>query len=132
MFEYLQIFLLIYKKFVYDYSFNNFFSLIIGNVKLNIAPLPSESFSAHVLPPCTSIIFLQMYSPNPVPVLESLVVNFENNLGNISFEIPFPVSLTLTIASSFPSSLSFLLSTITNIISLLDLVVNLKALSTKL
>jgi len=56
---------------------------LIGKLNLNIAPFPSELFSAHIFPPLASIILLYINSPNPVP-LSDFVTNFENNLGKIS------------------------------------------------
>ena len=88
---------------------------LTGNVNLNSAPFPSKLFTPHILPPCASIIFLQIYSPKPVPVVESEVANFVNNLDNILSDIPSPVSFTLTItSSSFLPSL--FLSILTNIV----------------
>ena len=86
---------------------------LTGNVNLNSAPFPSKLFTPHILPPCASIIFLQIYSPKPVPVVESEVANFVNNLDNILSDIPSPVSFTLTITSS-SSSFTFLIFIYTN------------------
>ncbi len=55
---------------------------VIGNVKLNIAPFSPKLFTPHILPPCASTIFLQIYSPKPVPVVGSEVANFVNNLDD--------------------------------------------------
>jgi hypothetical protein len=65
----------------------------IGNVNLNVAPLPSKLFSPQISPPWASTIFLQIYSPNPVPVLESPVVNFENNSDGkgVTFRFTLPI-----------------------------------------
>jgi hypothetical protein len=63
---------------------------------VNVAPLPSVLLVAYSSPPCASIIFLEIYRPNPVPLLD-LVANFENSLGNISECIPVPVSLIVMI-----------------------------------
>jgi hypothetical protein len=68
----------------------------IGKLKENVAPLPSVLFSAHIVPPRASTIFLEINNPNPVPS-KDFAENLENNLGNISWSMPDPVSLTLTI-----------------------------------
>jgi len=60
------------------------------NVRLNanVAPFfPSLLFLAHILPPCASIMLLEINSPNPVPVSD-FAANFENNRGYISGSIP--------------------------------------------
>src|SRR5918912_1271478 len=54
-------------------------------------------FSAHILPPCASIIFLQIYRPRPVPE-KDLEENLVNSLGIISGSTPEPLSHILTIA----------------------------------
>jgi hypothetical protein len=72
-------------------------------LNVNVAPLPPVLFSAHILPPCASMILLEIYNPNPVP-LSDFLVNFVNNLGNISGSMPVPVSSIVIItepASSF-------------------------------
>ena len=38
-----------------------------GKLKANVAPIPSLLFSAQILPPCPSIMFLEINSPKPVP-----------------------------------------------------------------
>jgi hypothetical protein len=83
------------------------FSLLIGKLKLKVAPtpplpsLPSILFSAHILPPWASIMLLQINKPSPIPVpLSDFVANFENNLGKISESIPLPVSFILTMTTS--------------------------------
>src|SRR6478672_8378520 len=50
-------------------------ALFTGNVKLNVAPLPSELFSAQVFSPRTSIILFEIYNPNPVPESDLLADN---------------------------------------------------------
>ena len=52
--------------------------LIIGKLNVNVAPLPSLLFSAHILPPWASIILFDMNNPKPVPPAYDLVVNFVN------------------------------------------------------
>lgn len=81
--------------------------LILSNGRVNekVAPLPLELFSAHILPPCASIILLQIKRPSPVPE-KDFVANFENSLGNISSSIPLPSSLILIMASSLIGFLS--------------------------
>ena len=86
----------------------------IGKPKLNVAPLPSELFSAHILPPWASTILLEIYNPKPVPEFD-LVANLVNSLGIISGCIPSPVSLTAIMTSWF-SSLLFLFSVVTDMI----------------
>ncbi len=54
-----------------------------GSVKENVAPFAPSLFSAHILPPCASIIFLQIYRPRPVPE-KDLDENFVKSLGIIS------------------------------------------------
>jgi hypothetical protein len=39
-----------------------------GSLKVNVAPFPSLLFSTQILPPCASIMLLEMNSPRPVPV----------------------------------------------------------------
>jgi len=68
-----------------------------GSLKVNVAPFPSLLFSAQILPPCASIMLLEMNSPRPVPVWD-LVVNFVKSLDMISGSIPEPVSLTDTMS----------------------------------
>src|SRR5919201_1674956 len=72
-------------------------SLAIGSVNENVAPFPSLLFSAHILPPCASIIFLQIYRPRPVPE-KDLDENFVKSLGIISGSTPEPLSHMLTTA----------------------------------
>jgi hypothetical protein len=45
-----------------------------------------------------------MYKPSPVPE-KDFEANLENNLGNISESIPWPVSCMLIIASLLPFTL---------------------------
>jgi len=40
----------------------------IGRVNVNVAPLPSALFSAHIFPPCASTMPLEINRPNPEPV----------------------------------------------------------------
>jgi hypothetical protein len=72
--------------------------LLIGILKIKVAPFPSALFAAHIFPPCLSTMFLEIYKPKPVP-FSDFVVNFENNLGSISESIPTPVSFTVIITS---------------------------------
>jgi hypothetical protein len=80
-------------------------------------------FSPHILPPCASIIVLQIYNPKPVP-LSVPVVNFVNNLGSMWESMPVPVSLIETMAE--PSSIFSLVMLIA------PFFVKLKALSIRL
>jgi hypothetical protein len=68
----------------------------MGNLNAKVAPFPSL-FLAQILPPCSSIMFLDIYRPKPVP-RSDLVANFVNSLGMISLSIQVPVSLTETAA----------------------------------
>ena len=68
-----------------------------------MAPLPSALFSAHIFPPCASIILFETNSPRPVPS-NDFVANLVNSLGNISESIPVPVSFILNV--TLPSFLS--------------------------
>src|SRR5215211_1245850 len=74
-----------------------------GILKVNVAPLLSLLFLAQILPPCASIMLLDMNNPRPVPVWD-LLVNFVKSLDTISGSIPVPLSLTETMIS--PSLLS--------------------------
>ena len=65
-------------------------------VNVKVAPLPSRLFSAQMLPPCASMILLEINNPKPVSSYD-FETNIENNLGNISGSIPVPVSFTVTI-----------------------------------
>jgi hypothetical protein len=47
-----------------------------GSLKVNVAPFLSLMFSAQILPPCASIMLLEMNNPRPVPVWD-LLVNFK-------------------------------------------------------
>ena len=82
-------------------------------LKVNVEPTPSLFSSpllvAQILPPCFSIIFLEINNPKPVPpAIVDLVVNFSKSFGNISEAIPVPVSFMLTrISSPLPFILSF-------------------------
>jgi hypothetical protein len=67
-------------------------------VNVKVAPLPSRLFSAQMLPPCASMILLEINNPKPVPVMD-FVTNLVNSLGMISGSIPCPVSLILTTIS---------------------------------
>src|SRR5215207_10633191 len=89
------------------------YQLAIGNVKENVAPFPSLLFLAHILPPCASIIFLQIYRPRPVPE-KDLDENLVKSLGIISESTPEPLSHTSIMAISLLLSLllSVLLSTV--------------------
>ena len=58
--------------------------------------MPLELFSAHILPPWASIIFLTIKRPRPVP-WSDLVANFVNSLGKISLSMPIPLSFIITI-----------------------------------
>ncbi len=50
------------------------------------------------MPPCISIILLEINNPKPVPpAVGDLVANFVKSFGNISESIPVPVSFMLTI-----------------------------------
>ena len=40
---------------------------VIGKLNENLAPTPFWLFSAHIFPPCDSIMLLEMNNPNPVP-----------------------------------------------------------------
>jgi hypothetical protein len=62
-----------------------------GSVNVRVAPIPSALFSAHILPPCDSMILFDMNKPNPAP-FSDFVVNFVNDVGIISEAIPIPVS----------------------------------------
>src|SRR6185503_10850444 len=77
------------------YAFRTFICAANGRVKVNVAPLPFSLFSAQIVPPCASTIFLEIYRPSPVPDCD-FEANFTNNLGMISGWIPIPVSLTST------------------------------------
>ncbi len=95
----------------------------VGNLNEKVAPL-SSLFSPHILPPCASIMLLQIYNPKPVPFSDP-VVNFVNNLGSISATMPEPVSFTETITE--PSSILFSLVIVTT-----PFLVKLKALLIRL
>ena len=76
--------------------------LLLVELKVNVEPLSSLFFSsllnAHILPPCISIILLEINNPKPVPpAIEDVVANFVKSFGNISESIPVPVSFMLTI-----------------------------------
>ena len=59
----------------------SYHSLILtnGRTTLNVAPLPSVLLVAYNFPSCASIIFLEIYRPNPVPLWD-LVANFAKAL----------------------------------------------------
>ena len=48
--------------------------LLIGRLNEKVAPFLSELFSAHIFPPCASIIAFETNSPIPIPSLEDLEV----------------------------------------------------------
>ncbi len=54
----------------------------MGKQKPNVEPLPYLLLLAYICSPLVSIIFLEMYSPKPVPPFD-LVANFENDFGRI-------------------------------------------------
>ena len=61
----------------------------MGRLNVNVEPLTSLPSSilllkAHILPPCISIILLEMNNPKPVPPEMDLVANFVKSFGNIS------------------------------------------------
>lgn len=79
--------------------------LLNGRLDIKAAPLsPLGLFVAHILPPCTPIIFFEIKSPRPVP-FPDVVSNFENSYGAISVSIPEPLSFTITITSRMLLSL---------------------------
>ena len=82
---------------VFSYEF--LCCIFIGKLNEKIAPAPSGLFSAQIFPSCASMMLLQMYSPNPVP-LSDFVTNLENNIGIIWWSIPGPLSFTLTMTSA--------------------------------
>jgi hypothetical protein len=89
-----------------------------------VQPFPLLLFDAQILPSWASIIFLEIYSPNPVPPPSSdLVTNFENSFGRILGSIPHPVSLifinTLFILTYFSITRSMEPSSV-NLIALLS------------
>ena len=57
---------------------------VAGRVKVKIAPLfpGAELFLAWMVPPCASIIFLEMNRPSPVPLADR-EANFEKSIGKI-------------------------------------------------
>ena len=77
-------------------------SSTVGIVKVNRAPMPGPSLSAHIRPPCASTIPLQMARPRPDPATPllrsspSLRVNFLNRYGSRSEGMPLPSSATET------------------------------------
>ena len=68
----------------------------MGKVKVIVAPTPSLLLVAQILPPCISIILLEINNPKPVPPVSVLVANFVKSFGNTSGCIPVPVSFILT------------------------------------
>ena len=73
----------------------------MGKVKVIVAPTPSLLLVAQILPPCISIILLEINNPKPVPpAIVDLVANFVKSFGNTSECIPVPVSFMLTRISS--------------------------------
>src|ERR671923_23669 len=79
-------------------AYTHTYQLAIGSVNENVAPFPSLLFSAHILPPCASIIFLEIYRPRPVPE-KDLDENLVKSLGIISESTPEPLSHTLIMAT---------------------------------
>jgi hypothetical protein len=63
---------------------------LIGKLNAKVAPVfPLKLlFSVPILPPCFSIILLEINRPNPVPPVSDLVANFVKSFGNISGCIP--------------------------------------------
>jgi hypothetical protein len=56
-----------------------------GKLNENVAPsFPSLLFSAHILPPCASIILLEINKPKPVPPISDFEANFVNSFGNMA------------------------------------------------
>ena len=52
---------------------------------MNVAPLlPSSLFPAEMVPPCASIILLEINNPRPVPPISDFVANFEKHLQKLS------------------------------------------------
>ena len=86
-----------------------FLSYSIGRINPNSAPIPFSSslslFFPQIFPLCASIIFFDIYKPNPVP-LSYFVANFVKSLDNISLSIPIPVSFVITLILSFLSLLA--------------------------
>ena len=68
-------------------------SSTVGIVKVNRAPMPGLSLSAHIRPPWASTIPLQMASPRSSPPGR---VNFLNRYGSRSEGMPLPSSSTET------------------------------------
>jgi hypothetical protein len=58
-----------------------------GKMKVNVAPLSSLLFSPFIIPPCDSMMYLDIYNPRPVP-LSDLVMNLVNSFGRTSESIP--------------------------------------------
>jgi hypothetical protein len=82
---------------------------------------------AHILPPCLSIILLEINNPSSVlPSVLDLVANFIKSFGNISESIPVvPVSFMLTTISSmsllpFLSTITVMLPSLANLIALFN------------
>jgi hypothetical protein len=75
-----------YLKLEYEIAFH----YTDGKIKLNVAPFPSLLFSAQMVPPCASIILLEICNPKPIPEDES-VLNFSNSFECIFGFIPLPV-----------------------------------------
>jgi hypothetical protein len=108
--------------------------LLNGRLDIKAAPLsPLGLFVAHILPPCTPIIFFEIKSPRPVP-FPYVVSNFENSFGAISVSIPEPLSFTITITSRMLLSLLIYNNTIITVIlmdirlsSLIKILYNFKA-----
>ena len=69
-------------SYIYIYHIYQTVSHNAGRLNANVAPFPSGLFSAHILPPCASTIFLETYSPNPRPS-EEVVANFVKSFGKM-------------------------------------------------
>ena len=102
---------------IYDFLFT-------GKLNENVAPLLSALFSAHILPPWASIIFLEINNPKPVPPVCDFEANFVNNFGNMLESIPWPLSFTLTI-TTWPSFLSTDIDIVPSSVNLIALLIRL-------
>ena len=56
----------------------------MGKVKVIVEPTPSLLLVAQILPPCISIMLLEINNPKPVPPVIVLVANFVKSFGNTS------------------------------------------------
>jgi len=63
---------------------------IIGKESVKVAPFPFADVTV-IVPPCASIMRLQMAKPKPIPCA-LVVTNGEKSLGKRSSGIPVPVS----------------------------------------